>query len=40
MGKGISKKKAVEMMQELKSYFNSMIMSYEKHLVSSDDDNW
>lgn len=40
MGKGLSKKKAVEMMQGLKSYFNSMIASYEKHLLGSDDDNW
>lgn len=40
MGKGVSKKKAVEMMQELKSYFNSIIASYEKQLQNSADDNW
>lgn len=40
MGKGVSKKKAVEMMQELKSFFNSIIASYEKQLQNSADDNW
>lgn len=40
LGKGISKEKAVEMMQELKDFFNSIISSYEKQLDSSDDDNW
>ena len=40
MGKGVSKKKAVEMMQELNSFFNSIIASYEKQLENSADDNW
>lgn len=40
MGKGISKEKAVEMMQELKNFFNSIIASYEKQLDNSADDNW
>lgn len=40
MGKGVSKKKTVEMMQELKSFFNSIIASYEKQLQNSADDNW
>ena len=40
MGKGISKKKAVELMEDLKLYFNSMILSYEKQLLNSIDDNW
>lgn len=40
MGKGISKKKAVEMMQELNAFFNSIITSYEKQLERSIDDNW
>lgn len=40
MGKGISKKKAVEMMNNLTSFFNSIILSYENQLKSSNDDNW
>lgn len=40
MGKGISKKKAVEMMNDLTSFFNSIILSYENQLKSSNDDNW
>ena len=40
LGKGISKDKAVEMMQELNSFFNSIIESYDKQLQSSNDDNW
>lgn len=40
MGKGVSKKKAVEMMQELNSFFNLIITSYEKQLENSADDNW
>ena len=40
LGKGISKDKAVEMMQELNSFFNSIIESYNKQIQSSDDDNW
>lgn len=40
LGKGISKEKAVNMMQELKSFFNSIILDYEKQLKDSSDDNW
>ena len=40
MGKGISKKKAVELMQDLKAFFNSIIGSYEKQLEEIADDNW
>lgn len=40
MGLGISKKKAVELMEDLKLHFNSMILSYEKNLLDSIDDNW
>jgi|GEM_PF-1352062 len=40
MGRGISKKKAVEMMNDLTSFFNSIITAYEKQLKNSDEDNW
>lgn len=38
MGKGLSKKKAVEMMKDLKSYFENIISEYEKAL--NDNDEW
>ena len=38
MGKGLSKKKSIEMMSELKSYFEGLISSYEKSLNSNDDE--
>lgn len=39
MGKGISKKKAIEMMNDLTLFFDSIISSYEKQLKSTED-NW
>lgn len=38
MGKGISKKKAAEMMDELKSYYEGIISEYEKSINEGDDD--
>lgn len=37
MGNGLSKSKAVEMMKDLKDYFNNIIAEYEKNINTSED---
>lgn len=39
-GKGLSKKKAVEMMNDLKTFFESIINGLEKEINDTTDDNW
>lgn len=40
LGKGLSKKKAVEMMNDLKTFFESIINGLEKEINDTTDDNW
>ena len=37
MGRGISKKKAIEMMDELRAEFNAILTQYNKYISIEDD---
>lgn len=40
MGNGLSKSKAVKMMEELKEFCNSIISEYEKALNTNEEEDW